>query len=90
MLRPDEMPSQIEQITDGSVGTQKPLSLTYGLESPHPPLPHPGRLMGLLYPIILILLSTVDRLGHQLTMSNTIAAQFVGHDLSGLTTMASQ
>ena len=70
MLRPDEMPSQIEQITDGSVGTQKPLSLTYGLESPHPSLPHPGRLMGLLCSIILILFSAVDHIGDQLSMGD--------------------
>ena len=46
--------------------------------------------MRLLGPIILILFSTVDRLGGQLSMCNTIASQFIGDDLPGLTAMAPQ
>ena len=38
--------------------------------------------MGLFAPIILILLSSVDRLWHQLSRRYTIAAQLTGHDLS--------
>ena len=39
--------------------------------------------MGLLSPIILILFGTVDRLRDQLSMGDTIASQFIGHDLPG-------
>jgi len=46
--------------------------------------------MGLLSPIILILLGTVDRLRDELTVSNTIASQFIGHDLPGFTAMTAQ
>ena len=46
--------------------------------------------MRLLCPVILILLRTVNRLGYQLTMSDTIASQLIGHDLSRFMTMASQ
>ena len=69
--------------------SHEPLRLTDRLKSPHPSFPGPGRLMRLLRPIILILLCTVDRLWHQLTMCNTIAAHFTGHDLSGLASVRS-
>ena len=84
----DFMPTQVKQIGHSGMGTEKSLSLPYGFERPHPSLSHPGRFMGLLCPIILILLSTVDRFRNQLPMSNTIAAQFVSHDLPGFTAMA--
>ena len=82
------MPAKIEQILNSSMSCHKSLSLPDRLESSHPSLPHPGRLMRLLSPIILILLSTVDRLRNQLPMSHAIAAQLVRHDLPGLATMA--
>jgi hypothetical protein len=46
--------------------------------------------MGLLCPIILVLLSAVDRFWDQLPMDNTISAQFVGNDLPGLAAIATQ
>jgi hypothetical protein len=70
--------------------TQRSLSLSDKLELPHPSLPYSGRFMRLLSPIVFILLSTVDRLGDQLSMSYAITAQFVGNDLSRLTTMTAQ
>ena len=63
------------------------LSLPNRFESPHPSLPYPGRLMRLLHPIILILFSAMNDIWHQLSMSDWVAAQFVGHDLPGLTTV---
>ena len=69
---------------------QKPLSLPNRLELPHPSLPYSGRLMGLLCSIILVLLSAVDRVGHQFAMCDSITTQFVGNDLPGLAAMASQ
>ena len=72
------------------MSTQKALSLARRFELPHTPLPYSSRLMGLLRPIILTLLSAVDRIGNQLTMCDSITTQFVGNDLSRLAAMASQ
>ena len=88
MFSPNQVPAQIEKITDSSMYTQEPLSLPGRFELTHPTLSHPGRLVGLLSPIILILLSTVDCLGDQLTVSNTITAQLIRHDLPRLAAMA--
>ena len=74
MLSSNQVPAEIEQVLHSSMCTQKPLSLTHRLESPHPSLSNPGRLMRLLCPVILILLRTVNRLGYQLTMSDTVAS----------------
>ncbi len=57
------------------MGTEKSLGLPDRFELAHPPLPDPGRLVRLLGPIILILLSVVDGLGYQLTMGNAIASE---------------
>jgi hypothetical protein len=59
------------------MGTENSLGLPARLEAPHPPFSHPGRLMGLLCPVILIMLSTVDRVRNQFPMSDAIAAQLV-------------
>ena len=80
---------QIEQIVDSSVRAQKPLSLLSGLEPPHTSLSDPGRFMGLLSPIILILFSTVDRLWNQFPMRYTIASQFISYDLPRFVAMVS-
>lgn len=53
----------------------------------HTTLSHPGRLMGLLCSIILLLLSTMYCLWGQLTMCYTVASQLIGHDLSRVATM---
>jgi hypothetical protein len=45
--------------------------------------------MRLLCPIILILLRTVDRVRNQLTMCDSITAQFIGNDLPGLAAIVS-
>ena len=66
------------------MGTQESLSLPGRLKLTHPSLSHSGSLVRLLCPVILILLSTVDRLGYQFPVRYTIASQFVSHDLLGL------
>ena len=71
------------------MGTKESLSLLHRFEAAHPPLPNPGRLMGLLCPIVLILLSAMDRAWYQLSMGDTIAAQFVCNYLSWLCSVAS-
>ena len=72
------------------MSTQKSLSLSDRLEPSHHPLSNPGRLMGLLCPIILILFSAMNNIRHQLSMRNTITTQFIGHNLPRFTTIASQ
>ena len=69
------------------MGSNESLRLPHRLESPHPSLSYPGRLMRLLSPIILILLRAVDRLRHQFPVGDTIAAQLVRDDLPGLATV---
>ena len=69
------------------MNTQKALSLARRFELLHTPLPYSGRLMGLLCPIILVLLSAVGRLGDQLAVSDAITAQLIGHNLSGFAAM---
>ena len=84
------VPTQIEQIADSSMDTQKPLRLTNRFELSHSSLPDPSRLMRLFRSIILVLLGTVDRLRNQFPMSNTIASQRISHDLPGLIAMTAQ
>ena len=72
------------------MGCDKPLGLLHRLELPHASFTHPGCFVRLLHPIILILLGTVDYLGHQLPMGDTIATQLVSHDLPGLADMTMQ
>ena len=67
------------------MSTQESLCLPDRLKPSHPSLPDPGRLVRLLGPIILILLSTVDRLGNQFPMCNAIAAQSIGDYLPRFT-----
>ncbi len=89
MLSLDQIPSQVEQMTDSSMSCHKPLGLPRRFESPHSALPDSGRLMRLLYPTILILLGTVNRFRDHLSMSDTIASQLFRHDLPGISTMIS-
>ena len=90
MLSSNQVPAEIEQVLHSSMCTQKPLSLTHRLESPHPSLPDPGRLMRLFCPIILILFCTADHTRHQLSMRNTITPQLIGNDLPWLSSIAPQ
>jgi len=64
MLRPNQMPTQVEQIGHGSMGNHESLSLSNGLKSPHPSLPRPGCLVGLLRPVVRVLISDVDGFGN--------------------------
>ena len=89
MFSPDQVPTQVEKILHHGMRSHEALSLPHRLETTHPSLSNPGRLMRLFRPIIFILFSAVDRLWHQLPVSNAIAAQFVRHDLSRLAAMAS-
>ena len=84
------MPAQVEQVLHGGMDRDESLSLRHRLKSSHPPLSDSGRLMRLLGPIILILLSAVNRFRHHFPVSYWIASQLVRHDLPRLTTMASK
>ena len=90
MLSANKMSTEVEQIGDCSMSSHKSLSLPHRLESPHPSLSHPGSLMRLFGPIILILLGTVNRVSNHLPMRYAIAPQFIRHDLPGLPSVAPQ
>ena len=62
MLRPDQMRTEIEQITHRCMGTQESLSLLDRFELPHPSLPDSGGLMGLRWTVVFMLWSTVNRI----------------------------
>lgn len=64
------------------------LCLSYRFESTYAPLSHSRWLMGKFYTIIGILPSVMEGVRNQLTVRNTIAAQFVRDDLPRLGVMA--
>jgi hypothetical protein len=78
------MPPQVKQIRHSDMGTQRSLGLPDRFKLPHPSLPHPGRLMGLLCPVVGILRIIVDNIWHQLTVSNAITTQLIRNDFPGL------
>jgi len=84
------VPTQIEQVLNDGMGSNKSLRLSHRLESSHPPLSHPDCLMGLLDSVIGVLGCIVNHFRQYFPAGNTIAAQLVSHDLPGLTTMANQ
>ena len=83
------MPSQIEEVLDSSMSTQKSLSLLGRLKFPHPSLPDPGCLMRLLCPIVGVPISDMDCFRDYLTMGDWITSQLIRHDLPGLSAMTS-
>ena len=60
MLSPEQVPPQIEKVMNRGMGCHKFLCLPRRLESPHPSLSYPGRLMGLLSTVVGILISDMD------------------------------
>jgi hypothetical protein len=74
MLRADQVPAKIEQITNGGMGSEKSLSLPHRFESPHSPLSHPGCFVRLLCSVIGIPVCDMDGLRNNLAMSNWVAA----------------
>jgi hypothetical protein len=85
----DQMPAKTEQILNGGMRGNESLSLFYRTEFSHPSFPHPGHLMRLLSPIILVLLGSVDGLWNQFPVGNTITAQLVSYDHPRFISMAS-
>ena len=61
MFSADFMSAQVKQVGNSGMSTEESLRLSRRLESSHPSLPHPSRLVRLLGSVVLILLSTVDR-----------------------------
>ena len=90
MFSSDKVPSKIEEIVDSRVSTNESLSLNHRFELPHPSLPDPGRLMGLLCPIVGVLIGDMDRFRDHITMGDWITSSFISRDLPGFTAMVSQ
>ena len=74
MFSPDQVPTQVEGILHRGMRSRGALGLPHRLETTHPSLSNPGRLMRLFCSVIFILLRTVNRLGYQLTISDTGAS----------------
>ncbi len=72
VLRCNQVPARIEKVMDSGMRSDESLSLSYRLKSPHTSLSYPGRLVALLCPIVFILLGTVNNLGYQFPMGNTV------------------
>ena len=82
------MSVKIEQIEDGCVTFLKSLGLLDRLEPPHTSFSDSSGLMGKLCSIVGVLLCVMTAVGDQrsvraLSLSRTVAAQFVCDDLSG-------
>ena len=87
MLRPDQVPSQIEKIGYSRMRRNESLSLPDRIESTYSSLPDPSRLVRLLGSVIGILTVNVNRLRDHLPMGNWIALQLIGQDLPGFCTV---
>jgi hypothetical protein len=74
MLSAHQVPTWIEQRLYRRMSSNESLRLSHQLESPHPSLSHPGRLMRLFGTIVRIPVSHMDRLRDYLSMSYWIAA----------------
>jgi hypothetical protein len=73
---------------NGSVHADESLRLKHRFESPHPPFPHPGRLVGEFDPIVRVSRRVVDRFQDEFPPGDRVALQLVRHDRPGLTPMA--
>jgi len=89
MFSPDQVPTQVEKILHRVMRSHEALCLPNRLETTHPPLSNPGRLMRLVRSVIPILLRTVNRLGYQLKMSDTVASKLIRYNLPRFAGMAS-
>ena len=87
VLGPDQVPSQIEKIGDSSMSRDESLSLTHRFNLSHASLSCSNCFMRLLCSVVLILVGAVDRISNQFSVSDSIASQLIGYDLSGLTTV---
>ena len=84
------MPTKVEQIVHSGMGTQKTLCLLYRFELAHTPLSNSRRLMRQLSSIVRISRCIVNRLWNQFSVRDSIAPQFIRHDLSWLTLVIAQ
>jgi hypothetical protein len=63
-MSPDQMPTEIEEIVDSSMITQRSLSLARRPKSSHPSLSHFGVLMRLLNSIVRVLSRVMNGIRH--------------------------
>jgi hypothetical protein len=77
------MPPRTEMLGDGTVGGEKPLSVTRGLEPLHALLPLTGGLMGVLRPVIEVAVLTMFHPGQNLSFGDAVAFEFIHDDHAG-------
>jgi len=68
---------------DGFKGREELLSVSWGLEASHPPLPHSGGPVRILRSIVQTLVLSMFNAWNQLFLHRPIASEFVGDDDSG-------
>ena len=88
--RPQQMPSDPEEIQDDAVDGQETLRLNGGLESSHLSLSLAGRLVGDFRPIVCVLAGVVDDGGHDRPVRYGVAPQSVGDHPPGLASLTFQ
>ena len=74
------MPMRADVLRDRTIGRKKTLRLTRGFEPLHPPLPLPCGLVRVLCTIIEIPMLAMFDSRQNLSLSRSVALQFVGHD----------
>lgn len=74
------MPTRAEMLGDGIIGREEALGLAGGLEPLHASLPLAGRLVGVLRPIVKIPVLAMFHSWEDLSLSSSVALEFVSHD----------
>ena len=77
--RPNQMPSDPEEIQDDAVDRQESLRLSGGLEPSHLSLSLPGRLVRDFSLIVGVASGVVYNCRHHISMRYTVAPKLVGH-----------
>ena len=74
------MPTRAEMLGDGAIGGEEPLGVPWRFEPLHASLPLAGRLVGVLRPIVQIPVLTMFHPWEDLSLSSSVALEFVSHD----------
>ena len=88
--RPQQMPSDSEEIQDDAVDRQEALRLIRRFEPPHLSLSLPGWLVGDLGSVVGVARGVVRHGGHRPAVRRSVAAELVGDETPGLALLCHQ